>query len=71
MICANFQEGYSTVHPVNMTPSELVRLPLVRNDLTPLELVALTQLQAALDEIDLLTHALSEVQPELNFGSNA
>ena len=58
------------MHPISMTPEELVRLPLVRNDLTPLELVALTQLQAALDEIDVLTQALQEVQPELSFGTN-
>lgn len=46
------------MHPISMTPDELVRLPLVRNDLTPLELTALTQLQVALDEIDMLTREI-------------
>lgn len=43
------------MHYVNMTNDELLRLPTVRNDLTPLELESLTRLQAALDEIDVLT----------------
>jgi hypothetical protein len=58
------------MRPEDMTHEELLRLPLVRNDLTELERTALDRLQAALDEIDVLTLTLSEVQPELNLGNN-
>lgn len=44
--------------PTHLTNDELLQLPTVRNDLTPLEIEALDRLQTALDEIDELTDEL-------------
>jgi hypothetical protein len=56
------------MHPLHLTDEELVMLPQVRNDLTELELVALTRLHAALDEIDALARAVEEGQSEDDLG---
>ena len=47
----------------SLTNDELVRLPLVENDMDPLARVALDRLTAALEEIDILTGELDMERP--------